>query len=157
MKSPDQQLSAMAARWPEFRLTERHGRGLVWEGPLAPVRQTYTVRIAYQPPLAVEMFLVANIQPRVQVLDPILERHPDYDQGPIPHVYQNRQDRAFPYLCLFDPDGREWSPVDLLADTTVCWASRWLYFYEGWLLTRKWQGGGRHPVGDLDRAATSSV
>jgi hypothetical protein len=24
------------------------------------------------------------------------------------------------------------------------WAVEWLYFYEGWLITKKWRGGGRH-------------
>jgi len=33
-----------------------------------------------------------------------------------------------------------------LAETTVPWAARYLYFYEGWLLTGKWSGGGRHPT-----------
>jgi hypothetical protein len=157
VRSPEHQIEALAARWPEFRLVEHNERALVWEGLLAPVRQAYRLRIGYRPPLVIERFSLANIQPRVQVLDPMLERHADYDQGPIPHVYANRQDRRLPYLCLFDPDGREWSPDDLLADTTICWASRWLYFYEGWLLTRKWFGGGRHPVGDLGRAAAASI
>jgi hypothetical protein len=83
---------------------------------------------------------------RIQVLSPLLERHPSYEEGPIPHVYVNRADQSLPYLCLFDPFNGEWTPSDLLAETTVPWAARYLYFYEGWLLTGKWSGGGRHPT-----------
>jgi hypothetical protein len=49
-----------------------------------------------------------------------------------------------PYLCLFSPELREWDIDDLIADTTIFWAAEWLYFYEGWLVTKKWHGGGRH-------------
>ena len=50
------------------------------------------------------------------------------------------------YLCLFDAYNREWTPSDLLAETTVPWSSRYLFFYEGWLATKSWRGGGRHPT-----------
>ena len=42
------------------------------------------------------------------------------------------------------PSLREWDANDLIADTTIHWAAQWLYFYEGWLVTKKWRGGGRH-------------
>lgn len=32
-----------------------------------------------------------------------------------------------------------------LADTIVVWASEWLFFYESWLLTGDWLGGGHEP------------
>jgi hypothetical protein len=80
----------------------------------------------------------------VQVIDPVLERHPDYEEGPIPHIYPNKNARPLPYLCLFDPTTWEWDVGDLVARTTVFWTWEWLYFYDGWLVTKKWQGGGRH-------------
>jgi hypothetical protein len=46
---------------------------------------------------------------------------------------------------LFSLEGREWGLDDLIAETTILWAARWLFFYEGWLATKKWKGGGRHP------------
>jgi len=52
-----------------------------------------------------------------------------------------------PYLCLFDPFNGEWTPSDLLAETTVPWTARYLYFYEGWLLT----GNGRAVAGTRHR------
>jgi hypothetical protein len=144
----DGQIAAMAERWPSFAVVAREGRGAVWEGTLAPIQKRYRVRMSYTVPSAVELFSIVNAQPRVQVLGPVLERHPEFDEGPVPHVYHNRRDVALPFLCLFDPYSGEWSPDDLLADTTVHWAARYLYFYEGWLVTGKWLGGGRHPTAE---------
>lgn len=142
----DDQIAAMAVRWPDLMVVERSARRAVWEGSLRPQKTWYRVRIAYEVPLAPEYFRVIAVQPRVQVIHPVLERHLDYEEGPTPHVYINRQEPRLPYLCLFDPYNQEWTPADLLADTTVCWTARYLYFYEGWLVTKKWKGGGRHPT-----------
>lgn len=56
-------------------------------------------------------------------------------------MYWSRK-QSEPFLCLFDPNAREWSIEDLIAHTTVFWAAEWLYFYEGWLITKRWRGGG---------------
>jgi len=142
--SIEAQIAAMAARWGGFTVVQCSGRAATWEGWLCPQKTWYHVRIAYRVPLAPESFRVIAVQPRVQILDPVLELHPSYEEGPLPHVYINRQNPALPYLCLFDPYNHEWTPTDLIADTTVPWTARHLYFYEGWLLTHKWKGGGRH-------------
>jgi len=134
----------MAFQWPGFAVTVQIGQSVTWEGLLAPDKRQHLVRISYRVPLAIENITVVDVQPRVQVIDPRLEWHPDYEEGPIPHVYRNEKDRSLPYLCLFDPTAREWDVGDLIADTTVFWAWEWLYFYEGWLVTKRWHGGGRH-------------
>jgi hypothetical protein len=144
--SIESQIAAMAERWPGFRVIERDDRYAVWQGRLQPLQRYYTVRIGYRVPLAIEAFSLLQVQPRVQVLDPVLERHSDYEEGPIPHVYVNRDEPILPYLCLFDAYNCEWTPSDLLAATTVPWSSRYLFFYEGWLATKTWRGGGRHPT-----------
>ena len=88
---------------------------------------------------------------------PTLERHPDYDEGPIPHIYANDEEPAYPYLCLFDPFKPEWTPDDLISATTIPWAERWLLNYEFWLATRIWEGGGRHvSTDDIKRARKPS-
>ena len=138
----------MSERWPSFVITAKEGRRAVWEGTLEPVQRRYQVYISYIVPLAIERFSIIEVQPRVQVLTPRLEYHPEFEEGPVPHVYGNREDVTLPYLCLFDPYAAEWSPGDLLAETTVPWAARYLYFYEGWLVTGKWLGGGRHPTSE---------
>jgi hypothetical protein len=142
----DDQIAAMADRWPTFVVVSREGRTVVWEGTLEPVKRRYRVRISLSLPYAVQSVTLLQIQPEVQIIDPVLEQHPEFEDGPVPHVYVNDNDRSLPFLCLFDPYNREWSLSDLLAETTVPWTARYLYFYEGWLVTGKWHGGGRHPT-----------
>ena len=59
---------------------------------------------------------------------------------PIPHTYPG--DRP----CLFfPPDESEWSSSKIIAQTIVPWLTEWLFYYEAWLSTGTWQGGGVHP------------
>lgn len=148
MKSIDEQIAAMAEDWPELELRHREDRGALWEGDLHADKRAHRVRILYRAPLAIEAFDLRDVQPFVQVVEPLLEQHADYEEGPIPHVYWTKKYPDMPYLCLFSPSGREWTPGDLLSRTTVYWTCEWLYFYEGWLVTRRWLGGGRHPAPD---------
>lgn len=43
-----------------------------------------------------------------------------------------------------------------LSDTYIAWTAEWLGYFEDWLATGEWAGGGRHP-GDhhLDRNGLS--
>jgi hypothetical protein len=140
VKSIATQAHARADRWPTLELQKLEGRRAQWVGDVTPHQRRYRIEITYKAPLAVERFTAAQVQPRVRVLHPDLEEHSDYELGPLPHVYWTS---GGPVLCLFDPDQGEWSSDDLLAETTVPWALRWLVFYEGWLATKKWKGGGR--------------
>lgn len=99
----DDQIAAMAARWPTFAVVAREGRTVVWEGTLEPVKRRYRVRVSFKLPYAIENLTVLQVQPRVQILSPVLERHPQFEDGPVPHVYGNDNDRSLPFLCLFDP------------------------------------------------------
>jgi hypothetical protein len=144
MKTTEEQIRAMASQWPGFNLVEREDQRATWEGPLAPDKRKHLVRVRYRIPHLLENISLLDAQPRVQVVVPLLERHADYEQGPIPHVYRSEATPEMPCLCLFSPSNREWSTDDLIAHTTIFWAWEWLYFYEGWLVTKKWKGGGRH-------------
>jgi hypothetical protein len=148
IKSIERQIEAMALQWPGFKLTEKVDQSATWEGVLAPDKRGHLVCVRYRVPMILENISLKDAQPRVQVIEPKLEHHPEYEQGPIPHVYKSDLDPSLPYLCLFSPSLREWDVTDLIAETTVFWANEWLYFYEGWLVTRKWRGGGRHPTID---------
>lgn len=65
------------------------------------------------------------------------------DAPDFPHKYGIDKKRREVELCLFRRG--EFTPRKLLAETIVPWAIEWLYFYEGWLATGKWLGGGEHP------------
>lgn len=41
--------------------------------------------------------------------------------------------------------GHEFNASQLIAECIVPWAVEWLYFYELWLATGEWCGGGKHP------------
>lgn len=151
MRSIEEQVRAMESQWPGFAVTHREERTVTWEGDLAPDKRRHRVRVRVRLPQLWENVSLLEAQPRVQVIDPLLERHPDFDQGPIPHVYVNPSNADLPFLCLFSPGLRQWSFDDFVAATTIFWSAEWLYFYEGWLVTKKWQGGGRHaPRSDHD-------
>lgn len=94
-----------------------------------PLSRAYDVHISYR----------LNTPPKVYVHDPVLA---DLAPGrPLPHVYEQRPAR----LCLYLPGTGEWSPGMRLDQTIVPWTALWLFFFEEWLVTDEWKGGGVHP------------
>ncbi len=91
----------------------------------SPLSEEYTVSI----------LLRFGYVPEVRVLRPSLRTRPGVDR--LPHVNGDGS------LCLH-VDG-EWRSFMLVANTTVPWATTWLYFYEIWHATGLWLGGGTHP------------
>jgi hypothetical protein len=110
----------------------RDARGRVQGGQLdcelrlqpTPASCVYTVRLAYR----------HGTRPKITVTDPALQLHPDAKT--LPHVYTGD------LLCLSYPG--EWHEDMLLAHTVVPWISEWLVYYELWLATGEWLGGGAH-------------
>jgi hypothetical protein len=100
----------------------------VWEGALrpGPLSGLYRVRVEYK----------FGRHPRTRVIDPPLQRH---GNDAIPHMYGQKS------LCLYRPSKNEWDSTMSLADTILPWASLWLFYYEIWLATGEWVGGGEHP------------
>jgi hypothetical protein len=64
----------------------------------------------------------------------------------IPHLYRQQP----PRLCLYLPGTMEWQPWMLLDRTVVPWTALWLFYYEEWLLSDEWKGGGMHPDSEDD-------
>ena len=63
----------------------------------------------------------------------------------LPHTYDTKRQQ----LCLFTPHYGDWNDSMLIANTIVHWAIEWLYYYENWVYTGKWLGGG-HGNSDVD-------
>lgn len=105
------------------------GRGsLVWEGTIQPtsVSDSYRVRLEYR----------HGKLPKVRLIDPEIE----YRNGSRPeHLYPDGS------LCIFYPRRPEWNHGMSLVRTIVPWVSEWLLYYEIWLATGEWRGGGIHP------------
>lgn len=62
----------------------------------------------------------------------------------IPHLYR----RNPPQLCLYLPRTYEWQPQMRIDLTIVPWSVLWLFYFEEWLLSNDWKGGGLHPGDD---------
>ena len=131
--SPAQQLLSLRGRYDgDCAGALRHGK-LIWEfnARPTPLSRSYGVRICYR---------LAQ-SPQVFVLSPHL---PTLAAGrKLPHVYQ--QDP--PRLCLYLPSQGEWSATMRISETLVPWSVLWLYYFEDWLVTDEWSGGGVHPKG----------
>lgn len=108
----------------------RRGR-LSWDFPVQPtaMSRTYSVRLEYD----------AWDVPRVFVRAPDLVALAGGRK--LPHVYSERPTR----LCLYLPGSRDWHRDLSLAATVVPWTYLWLYYFEDWLVTGEWKGGGQHP------------
>lgn len=61
----------------------------------------------------------------------------------LPHTY--RHDGPGTKLCLWRPRRCDWTPQLKLSQTFVPWTAEWLWYFEDWLSTDKWAGGGEHP------------
>jgi hypothetical protein len=120
-----QQLIRMHWEWPGFSPSIRRGE-VSWVGKLTPtaMSETYVVRVSYRAPE----------RPIVDVLTPPLRCFPGKR---IPHIFPGKK------LCLHT--NGQWMPNMFIANTIIGWAALWLFFYEAWLITGKWEGGGHEP------------
>lgn len=48
-------------------------------------------------------------------------------------------------LCLWLPSTGQWNSRMSIAETIMPWTVLWLYYFEDWLATGNWRGGGIHP------------
>lgn len=115
---------------PDGTGTLRRGH-LTWVGDLTPsaFSRTYKVRIEYR----------VGAAPRVYVDEPNLVLLAGGRS--LPHVYEQSPTR----LCLYHPDYGEWHDGLLISQTMIPWTMLWLHFFEGWLASGEWEGGGEHP------------
>lgn len=107
-----------------------HATGLCWEYRVrpTPVSREYSIRITFR----------RGGTPEVFVLDPDLVTLAG--NRPLPHVYHDPL-----RLCLTLPGTREWSGTMRIDQTFVPWATIWLFYFEEWLNSDDWKGGGEHP------------
>lgn len=123
-----EQRAHMQGAWPEFKCTINNGL-LVCRGHVQPlpICSRYKVRIEYS----------MGRKPRAFVEAPPLRQR--QTEETIPHTYAH--DRP----CLFYPD-TDWRSDKLIGMTIIPWLMEWLVYYEAWLVTGEWQGGGIHPL-----------
>lgn len=125
------QLSVLNKYFPNGKTRVKTPTQLRWEMDVVPTPNsaTYRIRIDYS----------IGKSPKIYVIDPPnLKKAEGKDQ--LPHVYSTKDQQ----LCLYYPKIGEWTGSMFIAKTLVPWASEWLFFYEIWVLTGEWKGGGIH-------------
>lgn len=103
-----------------------------WQAAPSPRGRIYTLHVEFREGDRPEVFV----------------DHPDLvalaEGRKLPHVYGELPT----CLCLYLPSSGEWHGGLLIASTVVPWAVLWLYFFEEWLVSDEWKGGGVHPAND---------
>lgn len=112
-----------------------------FEARPTPLGRSYAVVILYE----------LGSTPEVFVVDPDLTVLASGRR--LPHVYRQKPTR----LCLYLPGTSEWSESLRIVDTIVPWAFLWLFYFEDWLDTNEWKGGGMHPVGHEEPDAPNTL
>jgi hypothetical protein len=116
------------------RITIRGGRELIYafHAQPGPFGRIYDCRLHIRPD---------STRPEMIVVDPNLDELAGGDS--LPHTYKYTGKGV--KLCLWWPKRREWMPRMSLADTYIPWTFEWLDYFEEWLITKEWSGGGVHP------------
>ena len=63
-------------------------------------------------------------------------------------TFTSKIPRDSAFICPGTPEWRPWMRLD---QTVVPWTSLWLFYFEDWLASNEWKGGGEHPsshIGD---------
>lgn len=127
------QIQLLKKYYPEAAIKKISKNSFIWIGELrsSPMGSVYKIKLEY----------TLGRDPEVFVVEPSPLKLAE-GQKRLPHVYSHDKQ----HLCLFYPKGDEWQEGKMIASTIIPWAIEWLFHYEIWLITSKWQGGGKHPV-----------
>lgn len=102
-----------------------------WEFDIKPSDFSKVYRILF-------IWEFSKVSPRVYILNN--EIHNVAKEKSIPHLYSQEQIR----LCLYYPTYNEFSRSMSLCETIIPWTYWWLSYYEEWLFSGEWKGGGIH-------------
>lgn len=126
--TPIQQFRFLRHEFPESSGSVHCGT-MTWFGNFVPsaLSDTYTLKIIYILGQVPKTYIVSPKPLRLAV-----------GAKKLPHTYNSKKQQ----LCLFYPKYSEWNPSMSIATTIVHWAVQWMYYYEIWVTTGKWMGGG---------------
>lgn len=119
---------ALRHQFPDSKIKRIADASITWEHTLRPtsVSEAYSVRLIYTRKTGVEVYVLT---PQLKLAE---------GKTTLPHVYSTEKQK----LCLYYPDGSEWNKGKFFTQTIIPWISEWLYFYEIWVSSGKWYGGG---------------
>jgi hypothetical protein len=125
--TPAQQAYFLNLTFPKFRIiAARHELRCVGTLQPSPTSDRYTVEVEYKVPT----------RPCVRIVQPQLRLASGRTK--LPHVFKGND------LCLHLTG--EWRPDLKISEYIIPWVSFWLFFYEVWLVTGEWLGGGHEPT-----------
>ncbi len=146
-RSLSAQRTRMMGKWPQFKFEPLRNSMVVWKGSIRGFQKWYLIAVYWN--------AQRDEKPYVILRDPALRPREGKSFDEIPHLLYYTENPELSGLCLFDPNGLEWSNKLLIADTTIVWAAEWLLYYELWHLDGVWLGGGVGPESVAEaRAAT---
>lgn len=121
-------------KFPGTTYSFRSGKELVYRLMLSPsaVSRIYTCELHVRPGACFPEVIV--VHPDLKVLAA---------GKTLPHIYPHKGKGT--KLCLWLPDKREWHSSMKLSETFVPWTVQWLWYFEDWLHSGEWAGGGDHP------------
>lgn len=124
---PIRQLSNIRANYPDGIVVNIGRNSWSW---------TYQVQPRLSSPFYRFKIVYTNNTPSVYALDKL---ELAAGQNRLPHVYSQSRQK----LCLYFPNGLEWNST-MPVSKIVPWVAKWFYFYESWVVTGIWNGGGIH-------------
>lgn len=131
--TPAAQLFGLRSRYPDGEgELQCHGRRMRWRQRVKPhvLCGTYLI----------EVRLEQDSLPETLVLFPDIQEQAGARK--LPHTYSPVDGK--PSLCLWWKN--DWNRGLAISDTIIPWAAEWFWFYEHWLVTGEWLGGGSHPT-----------
>lgn len=104
---------------------------LHWQGVIrpVPVSREYVIRMIYK----------FGSKPSIYIVKPNLKELSKGRQ--VPHLYSQKEQK----LCLYMPIYMEWKPNQHISTTIIPWIYLWLFYFEEWLFSNEWKGGGERP------------
>ena len=122
-----QQFSMLCCKWKGKGQITRNGFTWTQQFQPTPLSEIYVLKITYQMGFYPKTFIVS---PKPLPLAAGAKR--------LPHTYDSKKQR----ICLFKPEYYKWKSSKPITDTIVHWAVLWMFYYESWLHTGVWLGGG---------------
>ena len=100
-----------------------------------PLSRMYKILIVY----------IQGYTPYAYVLNPSLNELKNSDKI-IPHLYDHERYK----LCLHYPYSNDYNSNEEIGQQYIPWIKHWLYYFEEWLYTGEWKGGGVEPGDEID-------
>ena len=135
--SVSKQLDKIKEMFPDLEIIKQKGNYFEVLIKLQPtiISKPYGIKICLDKFLGVSVFVVNE---KLEVAK---------NRKKLPHVYSHTEQK----LCLYSWKKRQWTKEKLISTTIIPWASEWLEFYELWLISGKWLGGGHNEYGNLKK------